>query len=83
MRLGLSLLLAQVNPSHCCIAHAEWTNQIFVVGKFTSLHRRKHRDQRGDLFTIFGLVGDLAVGTRCGMVDGGLGVGGLPIGVIW
>lgn len=34
------------------------------------------------MLAILGLVGDIVVGARCGVVDGGLGVGGLPVGVI-
>lgn len=80
--LGLGLLLAQIDPGHCCIAHTEWTDQVFVVGEFAGLHRREHGDQRGNGLAILGLVGDFAVGARCGVVDGRLGVGGLPVGVI-
>ena len=81
MGLRLGLLLAQVDPGHGCVAHAERTDQVVVVGEFTGLHRREHGDQRGELLAIFGLVGDFAVGARRGVVDRRLGVG-LPVGVI-
>lgn len=82
MRLRLGLLLAQIDPGHGCIAHAEWTNHVFIIGQFAGLHRWEHGDQRGGGLAIFGLVGDFAVGARCGVVDGGLGVDRLPVGVI-
>lgn len=82
MGLRLSLLLVQVDPGHCCVAHAKWTDQVFVVGEFAGLHRWEHGDQRGNGLAIFGLIGDFTIVARCGMVDGGLGVGRLPVGVI-
>ena len=84
LRIGLrlNLLLAQVDPGHCCIAHAEWTDHVFVVGELAGVHRRKHGDQRGNGFAIFSLIGDFIIVARCGVVDGGLGVGRLPVGVI-
>ena len=82
MGLRLGLLLAQIDPGHGCIAHAEWTNHVFIIGQFAGLHRWEHGDQRGGGLPILGLVGDVAVGARCGVVDGGLGVDGLPVGVI-
>lgn len=82
MGLRLGLLLAQIDPGHGCIAHAEWTDQVFIIGQFAGLHRWEHGDQRGGGLAILGLVGDFVVGARCGVVDGGLGVDGLPVGVI-
>lgn len=82
MGLRLGLLLAQIDPSHGCIAHAEWTDKVFIIGQFASLHRWEHGDQRRGGLAILGLVGDFAVGAGCGVVDGRLGVDGLPVGVI-
>lgn len=82
-RLRVRRLWTKVDTRHRCVAHAEWTDDVLVVGRFSARpHGRRghHRDHRRYRFVVLrerhlairvGHVvvnGDLSVGRSIGVV---------------